>query len=405
MFQKFTPKEYVKIDIANAYGHDKISWMDRINWFDVNHDNLDEMIQSAKEPAMFYAGLQAWRDVQFGRPSGYMISLDATSSGIQILAALTGDRRAAQLCNVVDHGMRMDAYTELYTEMLREINDTSKINRDDTKQAIMTAFYASKAEPERVFGEGELLDTFYRTLQLNAPGAWEANEAFLSMWDPTALSHDWVLPDNFHVQVKVMGQVKETVNFLNQPFDVFYNVNTPIQEGRSLGANVVHSIDGMIVREMTRRCDYDVKKIDYLKKLLNSDFEFVKLPADSSKGKDNQIVHTLWENYKNSGYLSARILEHLWPENMWMVHKKIIKELLDSLPEKPFKVISIHDCFRCHPNYGNDLRVQYNRQLMEIARSNLLQNLVSQIVGRKVSVYKLDKNLWKDIMDSNYALS
>lgn len=61
--------------------------------------------------------------------------------------------------------------------------------------------------------------------------------------------------------------------------------------------------------------------------------------------------------------------------------------------------------FRCLPNYGNDLRMQYNRILSEIAKSDLLSFLVSQIVKRKVPVNKLDPDLWKDILEANYSLS
>ena len=63
------------------------------------------------------------------------------------------------------------------------------------------------------------------------------------------------------------------------------------------------------------------------------------------------------------------------------------------------------DCFRVLPNYGNDLREQYNRQLMLIAKSNLLQYLLSQITGRPLSIGKLDPSMWKDILTTDYALS
>lgn len=63
------------------------------------------------------------------------------------------------------------------------------------------------------------------------------------------------------------------------------------------------------------------------------------------------------------------------------------------------------DCFRVLPNYGNDLREQYNRQLMLIAKSNLLGYLLSQITGRQLTIGKLDPNLWKDILTADYALS
>lgn len=86
-----------------------------------------------------------------------------------------------------------------------------------------------------------MLDTFYQTLSDLAPGAWDLNEAFLALWNPDTLAHTWTLPDNFHVRVKVMDQIKETVHFLGAPYEVFQKVNLPMNEGRSLGANTIHS--------------------------------------------------------------------------------------------------------------------------------------------------------------------
>jgi hypothetical protein len=398
--QTFTGREYLKIDIANNFGLDKLNWADRIAWFDSNEDKLDELIKTAKEPALFYAGTKAYRDVLAGKPIGYMISLDATSSGLQLLACLTGDSKAASLCNVIDTGNREDAYTGIYHYMLGKITDKSKVSHEDTKQAIMTAFYSSKAVPKQVFGEGQLLDIFYSSLQDLAPGAWELNEAMLALWDPTALDHCWVLPDNFHVRIKVMESVKERVHFRNAPYDIYFQVNQPMKEGRSLGANTIHSIDGMIVRELTRRCDYDLKKVDELYR------EIAKGECGmSTETDDDKLVMTLWEHYQRTGYLSARIIDHLTEDNLGLVDDRAIRELLDSLPVRPFKVISIHDCFRCLPHYANDLRQQYNLQLAMIARSSLLQDIVSQLVGRPVSVGKLDPSLWKRIAQTDYALS
>lgn len=205
----------------------------------------------------------------------------------------------------------------------------------------MTALYSSKAVPKAVFGEGALLDIFYDTMSEMAPAAWELNEAMLNFWNSEALSHDWVLPDNFHVKVKVMDSIKETVHFLNEPFDVFHRVNRPMKEGRSLGANTIHSIDGMIVREITRRCDYDIAKINHLYDLLAVDLETVTY-GQGTKSEDDKLVVTLWDHYQRCGYLSARILDVLNADNLGHVDPIVIWELLESLPEKPFKVISIH---------------------------------------------------------------
>lgn len=399
--QTFTGREYLKIDIANNFGLDKLDWDDRIAWFDSNRHQLPTLVATAKEPALFYAGCKAYAKVEAGERIGYMISLDATSSGIQLLAALTGDPYAASLCNVVDTGQREDAYISIYQNMLNLVQDKSKLTREDTKQAIMTAFYTSKAVPKKVFGEGALLDIFYDTLRAMAPGAWELNEAMPAFWNPDAYEHNWVLPDNFHVHIKVMDQVKDRVLFFGQPFDVFYHVNRPIEEGRSLGANTIHSIDGMIVRELTRRCMYNPKKVDQLYKLI-AEGNFGN-PSDSPA--DAKEVQTLWDHYLRTGYLSARIIDHLDENTLLLVDPAAIKELLDSLPFRPFQVISIHDCFRVLPHYGNDLREQYNLQLALIAKSNLLQDILSQLIGRPITLNKLDPQLWKRIAQTNYALS
>lgn len=410
MFQAHTAREYLKIDIANNYGCDKDDWDDRISWFDKHEAQLHDLVKSADEPALFFAGVLAWEKVQAGLPIGYMISLDATSSGLQILACLTGDRKAALLCNVIDAGHRADAYTGIYTQMVEHIGETAKISRDQCKEGIMTSLYGSTAMPKRIFGEGALLDTFYKTMEENAPAAWELNQAFLAMWDPEIHMHSWVLPDNFHVHVKVMDTEKDTVQFLNQPFEVFYKVNRPMETGRSLAANCTHSVDGMMVREITRRCNYDPVRIVRLKKMfteLDNSGAFELLDDAASTDNDDAMVTILWNHYQESGYLSARILDHLNAYNAFEVDASVIVNLLDSLPKKPFKVISIHDCFRCLPTYGDDLRRQYNLQLQMIAQSDLLSVLLGQIIGKpgKVKIGKLDPNLYLEIIDTNYALS
>lgn len=402
--QRFNGKTYLKIDISNAYGLDKKSWDERLTWFQEHEDHLDQMIPQAEDPAMFYAGLQALRDVEAGRPIGYPISLDATASGMQLLAVLTGDRSAAQLCNVVDTGTREDAYTLIYKAMLSKIGEGAKIKREDTKQAIMTSLYGSTAVPKEVFGEGALLNIFIETMQELAPAAWELNQAFLDIWNPEALSNDWVLPDNFHVHCKVMATVKERVNFLNEPHDVTYKVNAPKEQGRSLGANTVHSLDGLIVREITRRCDYDPAWISLVQSLLDQE-AVSHFTTKKEKDEARRMVGILWDHYVQSGYLSARILDYLDTETLTMVEEAPIRELITSLPLKPFKVLSVHDCFRVLPGYANDLREQYNRQLMLIAKSDMLQYLLSQLLGRPIQINKMDPTLYKDILEADYALS
>jgi hypothetical protein len=400
-FQRFTGMQYLQIDIASNFGLDKQDWNTRLDWFDENQEKLLSLVPQAKAPALFYAGIQAWNQANQGLEIGYPISLDACSSGLQLLACLTGDDKAAKLCGVIDTGHREDAYSVIYNEMVNSIGESAKISRDDCKDAIMCSLYGSTAVPKKVFGEGKLLQVFVDTMSNVAPAAWALNQVFLDIWDSTVLSHDWVLPDNFHVHVKVMGTIKEKVQFFNKPYEIVTKVNMPKENGRSLGANVTHSIDGFLVRELTRRCDYRPDVVAKIQGMIFNCWEKNELEDTIN----NHMLETLWFHYQDSGYLSARILDYITEDNISYIDRSVIQELIDSLPPKPFKVMSIHDCFRVLPNYGNDLREQYNLQLMLIAKSNLLGFTLTQIMGKEIKVDKANPNMWKHIMDSNYTLS
>lgn len=270
----------------------------------------------------------------------------------------------------------------------------------------MTAFYGSTAMPRIIFGEGELLQAFYKVMEERTPGIWELNKALLDLWQPNAYSHDWVLPDNFHVHVKVMDSISNSIDFMGNSYEIISKVNAPTPTGLSIGANVVHSIDAMVVRELSRRCDFNLaKKAEIMELILTTPDHTAERRIERST--DSRLVQTLLHRATSSGFLSARILDHI---NEGTIHlcdanqREQIWALLESMPEKPFKVLAVHDCFRVHPNYANDLRSQYNQVLYEISQSQLLQNIGGQILGEEVIVNKRD-DISKDILETNYALS
>jgi hypothetical protein len=398
----FTPKQYLQIDIAGRYGLDAQSWQTRLNWFAAHEHQLMDMVPTAEEPAMYFAAVTAWEDCLAGRPSGYAISLDATCSALQLLSVLTGDRKGAELCNVVDVGERMDAYAAIYQRMSALIDSSAVVSREMAKNAILTALYGSTAVPKAVFGGGDLLAIFYQVMQDSAPAAWELNETYLNIWDSTVSEYNITLPDNFHMHLKVMTQVKDTVFFLDQPYDVYTAVNAPMESGRMLGANSNHGIDGMIVREMTARCDYDPTNIIACKLALHMAGTVETVDEDHP---ETILCRTLWAHFEETGFLSARILQCLNAQTATLVNHDVIMELIGSLPAKPFRLMTVHDCFRCLPAYGNDMRKQYNLMLHLIGKSDLLSSVLSQIMGRQVVIGKLDRTLCDDVLHANYSLS
>lgn len=134
--QMFSAQDYLRIDISNNMGLDKEDWNVRIAWFNAHEHELEALMKQAESPALYFAGVQAYREMKAGKPIGYPISLDATSSGIQIMAAMVNCRKSALTCNVLDAGKRMDAYTYTYERMCQVLGQSAKIERKQTKQAL-----------------------------------------------------------------------------------------------------------------------------------------------------------------------------------------------------------------------------------------------------------------------------
>lgn len=397
-FSTFTPMEYLKIDVASAFGLDRCDWSERLSWFDSNRANLHNITNQAKEPALFFAAVEAFEATERGEPTGHMVSLDATASGIQILSLLAGDVSAARHCNVLNTGHRQDAYSNIDT-LMRQVMDFAHIERKDTKQALMTVLYGSEAVPKQLFGEGALLDLFETTAEREMPAVWALNKAFLRMWNPTASMYEWVLPDNFHVKTKVMGTVTNRCTFMGATVDVVSKVNEPQDQGRSIGANVTHSCDGYIVREMVRRCSYDPTTVANVKTAIHAGRGY-----GSNRSKDRSLKR-LSELFKASGILSARCFDYIDRENIDIIGKDKVQALIDTLPIKPFSLLCNHDCFRVHPNNAEAMRLQYNRQLAELNDSVMLNFISSQLLGFEVKVDKLAQLNSAEILASDYALS
>lgn len=418
-FQVYSPKEYLMIDIATNYGDadingktvdlDKVNFEDRIAWFREQEKlgTLASLITSADKPALYFAGLSAYSKMLDEKPIGYAISLDACSSGLQILATFSNCEKSAKRCGVVDTGQREDAYTSLFEDMRARAKFTLNATRKNMKQAVMTSLYGSTAQPKMLFGDGSpALDLFYEIMETEIPGAWELNLGLKHLWQPFATEHSWVVPDGFEVCMGVEQLEVNEVLFNGKTVEVYTKQPAGTPTGRSLSPNIVHSIDGMIVREIVRRCYFDANQIERLKGVCQIAIKRKERRSSTSgRGREKDfMVARLWKRYLDTGFFSARVLEHLDEENISMVSASMVMSLINTLPAKPFPVITIHDCFRVHPNYGNDLRRQYNRILSELAASNTLGDIATQISGRKQTLMKVG-DISNKILEANYTLS
>ena len=239
--------EYLCIDVANQFGLDKKLFEERIEWAQTNIDKLEELAVHAETKPLYHKAVMTIRKVQQGKPTGHMVGLDASCSGIQIMSAMTGCWAGAEATNLVNPDARNDAYsmcTENMNKALAAQFLSVQVPRAKAKASLMTSFYGSKAKPIEIFGEDTPeLAAFYDAAIKLAPGAWELLQDLKAAWQPYALVHEWILPDGFHARVKVMEKVETRVEVdeLDSSFTYIYYVNQGQKKGISLPANVTHS--------------------------------------------------------------------------------------------------------------------------------------------------------------------
>ncbi len=211
--QSVTNLSNLKIAIANHAGHDKMTWQGRIDWF--NKQTVFD-IDTFAEPILGAKALRAYHETKQGHKTGYVMSIDATASGLQIMSALSGCKDTARVCNMINTGNREDVYQMIADKMNVLLNGKYSVNRKDVKKPCMTTL------------------------------------------------HQWELPDGHIARVPVteMTDVRVEIDELDhRTFTYRYNRQQPSENFRSLVANIVHSVDGFVAREMIRRCDTEIVHI------------------------------------------------------------------------------------------------------------------------------------------------
>jgi len=69
-----------------------------------------------------------------------------------------------------------------------------------------------------------------------------------------------------------------------------------------------------------------------------------------------------------------------------------------------FNIITVHDAFRCHPNNAQAMREHYRDILIELSKSNPLEKVVSELLGRNVEYKRLSEDLHTYIRESEYCI-
>ena len=361
----YTVTEWLLIGTANAFGHDKLNFKDRLDWGNKAYalDILDP--SKAEEPA--YA--EAMCDGINGN-SQVRIHLDATASGTQILSTFANCKKSGTHCNLFGE-TRHDAYTNAWKAM----GSIPEITRAMAKEAFMTSQFGSRKVPRETLGEANL-PAFYEMYQNEFPGVWGVLNYIQGLWQSEVHSHRWTMPDGFEVIQWNNGLQEETVTLFDQAVTIRKVVHTQERRGIALAANVTHSTDGFICREMVKRAQFDPQEAQ----------DTIEFGFDS--GNAHPDLPGLLYLYRKTQFLSVDLLaamnSEVYQEKLTEAEMLEIQMLLEHLANKQqFNMVPIHDSFSCEAQYCNDLCSMYAYLMQQLWDSELLESIAQDITGKR----------------------
>jgi len=332
--REFSGMDYLRIDIANQAGLGGKTWDERIAWVRDNEKELESKEVSRKTYFYYLKAVNAYRASQQRIPVGHIMYLDATASGLQIMAILSGCEETALQTNLIDPSRVYKVYEEFHRKINNKLPDDQKLDLKAVKKAVMTHFYG-KRKPAGFNPKQEKI--FFDMLSSMFQGPKKLMQIVNQFWNPNTLSHEWRMPDSVLVKVPVMF-IKDSKIEVDElggaSFTYRHQKNikdNQRKEGEpsrilSLVPNIVHSLDAYIAREVVRKC-------------------FVQ-----------------------------RV-----------------------------KVVTIFDAFGFHPGDGNVVRKAYLDTLIDVARKDTLQNILSSF-GLTQKLKKRTDNLHVLMNNAEYPI-
>ena len=163
-FMTHEAEGWIRFQVATTYGLDKSTMEDRQDWVLHNHDlitrvatdpigNLSDW-ESADEPWQFLSSAHEYYHTCILCDKNYTslpIAVDATCSGLQILAGLARDKSTAQLVNVCPSDKPQDAYAVVASTATPECPNSIRnyMDRKVVKRVVMTVPYNAKPYSNR----------------------------------------------------------------------------------------------------------------------------------------------------------------------------------------------------------------------------------------------------------------
>jgi len=288
--------EWIKFQVATTFGLDKATIQERLDWVDDNEARIKRVAtdpignigdwEGVEEPWLFLAACEEYYMCCLSCERHFTrlpIAVDATCSGVQILAGLARDESAARLVNVLPGDKPQDAYKAVADVAMPNIPVRLQpyTDRKVTKRTVMTLPYNSKPHSNRKYIREAYVEAGIEptkdelTIVVRAvrdamrqvlPGVMEVMEWIeeqVSIIMRSGATHlEWTTPSGFVVkqklnkkhierlELKLLGKVSKVSVATGDTDEV--NVQ---KHKNTTSPNLIHSLDASLLHLATLRFD------------------------------------------------------------------------------------------------------------------------------------------------------
>ena len=279
-------EQWLAFQVATTYGLDKSTMGERLEWVGRHRSLISQIAlnpigylpdwENAEEPWQFMAACHEYYHCCLRKDkltTGLMVAVDATCSGLQILAGLAKDQSTAELVNVCPGTKPSDAYQAVAEEAKKYVPKELHhwLTRKTTKRTVMTIPYNATKSSSRIYIREALreqgheptpeqvsivVEAVYKSMDAIVPGPMR-----VMRWIKThvgqyirngATEVEWTTPSGFVVNQQRNKRETERLDLqllgrTQVSLTVGKGEPCPTRHKSSTAPNLIHSLDASIL--------------------------------------------------------------------------------------------------------------------------------------------------------------
>ena len=361
----------IYIAIAMLCGVDKVSFDEREAYGRVQYEN--RILDNTKDNyPWIQSHFDALDNMRKGIYPNVSMGLDATNQALQLYAVLTGDLHTAKTCNVASGDVRADAY-KLLSDSLNDVMNTDKFNRDNCKKALMITMYGSSR------GHEEIIEYM-----------------FMKNGDLEKAKNDFCIEFGLGSNLVEYDNRKELEGIVQLRISIEKALRNIAPKAMETMKFILSLNEALVKREYYWTMPDNFNVISHSK----VDIEYTIFAEPTNYAKDKRPLGMQY----NGELFGANIRSKALPANVVQsVDGYVCREMIRRMSGE--YIMTIHDAFYCLPE-DMELMIQNYKDIMcELLDSNLLNDILSELSGKQITLSK-DNGLTKEhIQTSTFILS